>query len=168
MKRLHLLPCWSEVFVSLRPKRPFWAVSCVPSVQILWPTMRCGAQVPLLWKPGNGLHSAGFFGGFFHPPLNNHQVVCDSVLILPLQLCLTFTWKDAFDKGSLFGGSVKLGKRLTRMTIHLRCALNRSQDMAKQVEQNGLLCYIWAQGCVCVLYPWNFKMLINAYIKKQS
>nr|XP_029506239.1 programmed cell death 6-interacting protein-like [Oncorhynchus nerka] len=24
------------------------------------------------------------------------------------QLCLTFTWKDAFDKGSLFGGSVKL------------------------------------------------------------
>lgn len=25
------------------------------------------------------------------------------------QLCLTFTWKDAFDKGSLFGGSVKLG-----------------------------------------------------------
>lgn len=26
------------------------------------------------------------------------------------QLCVTFTWKDAFDKGSLFGGSVKLGK----------------------------------------------------------
>lgn len=26
------------------------------------------------------------------------------------QLCLTFTWKDAFDKGSLFGGSVKLGE----------------------------------------------------------
>ncbi|XP_021574302.1 programmed cell death 6-interacting protein isoform X1 [Carlito syrichta] len=24
------------------------------------------------------------------------------------QICLTFTWKDAFDKGSLFGGSVKL------------------------------------------------------------
>ncbi|XP_053571768.1 programmed cell death 6-interacting protein [Bombina bombina] len=24
------------------------------------------------------------------------------------QLCLTFTWKDAFDKGSLFGGSTKL------------------------------------------------------------
>ncbi|XP_048955547.1 programmed cell death 6-interacting protein isoform X4 [Canis lupus dingo] len=26
------------------------------------------------------------------------------------QICLTFTWKDAFDKGSLFGGSVKLDK----------------------------------------------------------
>uniref|UniRef100_A0A8C4Y0H3 BRO1 domain-containing protein n=1 Tax=Gopherus evgoodei TaxID=1825980 RepID=A0A8C4Y0H3_9SAUR len=25
------------------------------------------------------------------------------------QICVTFTWKDAFDKGSLFGGSVKLG-----------------------------------------------------------
>lgn len=31
-------------------------------------------------------------------------------ILLCLQLCLTFTWKDAFDKGSLFGGSVKLGK----------------------------------------------------------
>jgi len=25
------------------------------------------------------------------------------------QVCVTFTWKDAFDKGSLFGGSAKLG-----------------------------------------------------------
>lgn len=36
--------------------------------------------------------------------------VCKRCLSLCLQLCLTFTWKDAFDKGSLFGGSVKLGK----------------------------------------------------------
>lgn len=28
---------------------------------------------------------------------------------LNFQVCVTFTWKDAFDKGSLFGGSAKLG-----------------------------------------------------------
>ena len=40
-----------------------------------------------------------------------------------LQLCLTFTWKDAFDKGSLFGGSVKLGE--THHTIsYIQCTLN--------------------------------------------
>lgn len=30
-------------------------------------------------------------------------------LFYNFQVCVTFTWKDAFDKGSLFGGSAKLG-----------------------------------------------------------
>jgi len=33
------------------------------------------------------------------------------------QVCVTFTWKDAFDKGSLFGGSAKLG-----MWMYWKCA----------------------------------------------
>jgi len=33
----------------------------------------------------------------------------NELLFYTFQVCVTFTWKDAFDKGSLFGGSVKLG-----------------------------------------------------------
>lgn len=44
-----------------------------------------------------------------------------------LQLCLTFTWKDAFDKGSLFGGSVKLGKCRTLSLQDGNIKVNKTQ-----------------------------------------
>uniref|UniRef100_A0A8D3EBY4 Programmed cell death 6 interacting protein n=1 Tax=Scophthalmus maximus TaxID=52904 RepID=A0A8D3EBY4_SCOMX len=44
------------------------------------------------------------------------------------QLCLTFTWKDAFDKGSLFGGSVKLGA-FGHIKDTVLSALNREPTM---------------------------------------
>ncbi|XP_069469289.1 programmed cell death 6-interacting protein isoform X2 [Ambystoma mexicanum] len=52
------------------------------------------------------------------------------------QLCLTFTWKDAFDKGSLFGGSVKLG--LPSLGYEKSCVLFNIGALASQIasEQN--------------------------------
>ncbi|CAI9601153.1 unnamed protein product [Staurois parvus] len=52
------------------------------------------------------------------------------------QLCLTFTWKDAFDKGSLFGGSVKLG--LASLGYEKTCVLFNIGALASQIasEQN--------------------------------
>ncbi|XP_012691536.1 programmed cell death 6-interacting protein isoform X2 [Clupea harengus] len=52
------------------------------------------------------------------------------------ELCLTFTWKDAFDKGSLFGGSVKLA--LASMGYEKTCVLFNIGALASQIasEQN--------------------------------
>ncbi|MBN3307667.1 PDC6I protein, partial [Amia calva] len=52
------------------------------------------------------------------------------------QLCLTFTWKDAFDKGSLFGGSVKLA--LASVGYEKSCVLFNVGALASQIasEQN--------------------------------
>ncbi|XP_034455456.1 programmed cell death 6-interacting protein isoform X2 [Hippoglossus hippoglossus] len=52
------------------------------------------------------------------------------------QLCLTFTWKDAFDKGSLFGGSVKLA--LASLGYEKTCVLFNTAALASQIasEQN--------------------------------
>ncbi|KAM6959360.1 programmed cell death 6-interacting protein isoform 2-T2 [Aplochiton taeniatus] len=52
------------------------------------------------------------------------------------QLCLIFTWKDAFDKGSLFGGSVKLS--LASLGYEKTCVLFNSAALASQIasEQN--------------------------------
>ncbi|KAM9319406.1 LOW QUALITY PROTEIN: programmed cell death 6-interacting protein [Gastrophryne carolinensis] len=52
------------------------------------------------------------------------------------ELCLTFTWKDAFDKGSLFGGSVKLG--LASLGYEKTCVLFNGGALASQIaaEQN--------------------------------
>ncbi|XP_067837278.1 programmed cell death 6-interacting protein isoform X4 [Heptranchias perlo] len=52
------------------------------------------------------------------------------------QLCLTFTWKDAFDKGSLFGGSVKLA--LASLGYEKSCVLFNIGALASQIaaEQN--------------------------------
>ncbi|XP_006787821.1 programmed cell death 6-interacting protein isoform X2 [Neolamprologus brichardi] len=52
------------------------------------------------------------------------------------QLCLTFTWKDAFDKGSLFGGSVKLA--LASLGYEKTCVLFNVAALASQIasEQN--------------------------------
>lgn len=52
------------------------------------------------------------------------------------QLCLTFTWKDAFDKGSLFGGSVKLA--LASLGYEKTCVLFNMAALASQIasEQN--------------------------------
>lgn len=52
------------------------------------------------------------------------------------QLCLTFTWKDAFDKGSLFGGSTKLA--LASLGYEKSCVLFNCGALASQVasEQN--------------------------------
>ncbi|KAJ8334818.1 hypothetical protein SKAU_G00404570 [Synaphobranchus kaupii] len=52
------------------------------------------------------------------------------------QLCLTFTWKDAFDKGSLFGGSVKLA--LASLGYEKTCVLFNVGALASQIasEQN--------------------------------
>ncbi|XP_030003133.1 programmed cell death 6-interacting protein isoform X3 [Sphaeramia orbicularis] len=52
------------------------------------------------------------------------------------ELCLTFTWKDAFDKGSLFGGSVKLA--LASLGYEKTCVLFNAAALASQIasEQN--------------------------------
>ncbi|XP_043544794.1 programmed cell death 6-interacting protein isoform X4 [Chiloscyllium plagiosum] len=52
------------------------------------------------------------------------------------QLCLTFTWKDAFDKGSLFGGSVKLS--FASLGFEKTCILFNIGALASQIasEQN--------------------------------
>ncbi|XP_010213317.1 PREDICTED: programmed cell death 6-interacting protein [Tinamus guttatus] len=52
------------------------------------------------------------------------------------QICLTFTWKDAFDKGSLFGGSVKLA--LASLGYEKTCVLFNCGALASQIaaEQN--------------------------------
>ncbi|XP_061110604.1 programmed cell death 6-interacting protein isoform X2 [Conger conger] len=52
------------------------------------------------------------------------------------QVCLTFTWKDAFDKGSLFGGSVKLA--LASLGYEKTCVLFNVGALASQIasEQN--------------------------------
>ncbi|XP_066530774.1 programmed cell death 6-interacting protein isoform X1 [Hoplias malabaricus] len=52
------------------------------------------------------------------------------------ELCLTFTWKDAFDKGSLFGGSVKLA--LASLGYEKTCVLFNIGALASQIasEQN--------------------------------
>ncbi|KAG7499878.1 programmed cell death 6-interacting protein isoform X1 [Solea senegalensis] len=52
------------------------------------------------------------------------------------QLCLTFTWKDAFEKGSLFGGSVKLA--LASLGYEKTCVLFNAAALASQIasEQN--------------------------------
>ncbi|KAG7457825.1 hypothetical protein MATL_G00231450 [Megalops atlanticus] len=52
------------------------------------------------------------------------------------QMCLTFTWKDAFDKGSLFGGSVKLA--LACLGYEKTCVLFNVGALASQIasEQN--------------------------------
>uniref|UniRef100_A0AAY4CTJ4 Programmed cell death 6-interacting protein n=1 Tax=Denticeps clupeoides TaxID=299321 RepID=A0AAY4CTJ4_9TELE len=53
-----------------------------------------------------------------------------------VRLCLTFTWKDAFDKGSLFGGSVKLA--LASVGYEKTCVLFNIGALASQIasEQN--------------------------------
>nr|XP_056713432.1 programmed cell death 6-interacting protein isoform X1 [Euleptes europaea] len=52
------------------------------------------------------------------------------------QVCVTFTWKDAFDKGSLFGGSVKLA--LASLGYEKTCVLFNCGALASQIasEQN--------------------------------
>uniref|UniRef100_A0A8C3AFC8 Programmed cell death 6 interacting protein n=1 Tax=Cyclopterus lumpus TaxID=8103 RepID=A0A8C3AFC8_CYCLU len=56
------------------------------------------------------------------------------------QLCLTFTWKDAFDKGSLFGGSVKLGNgAFGHIKDTVLSALNREPTMDISPETVGTL-----------------------------
>uniref|UniRef100_A0A674NS02 Programmed cell death 6 interacting protein n=1 Tax=Takifugu rubripes TaxID=31033 RepID=A0A674NS02_TAKRU len=56
------------------------------------------------------------------------------------QLCLTFTWKDAFDKGSLFGGSVKLGSgAFGHIKDTVLSALNREPTMDISPETMGTL-----------------------------
>ncbi|XP_029299184.1 programmed cell death 6-interacting protein isoform X2 [Cottoperca gobio] len=52
------------------------------------------------------------------------------------QLCLIFTWKDAFDKGSLFSGSVKLA--LASLGYEKTCVLFNAAALASQIasEQN--------------------------------
>uniref|UniRef100_A0A4W6CZ46 Programmed cell death 6 interacting protein n=1 Tax=Lates calcarifer TaxID=8187 RepID=A0A4W6CZ46_LATCA len=59
------------------------------------------------------------------------------------QLCLTFTWKDAFDKGSLFGGSVKLGSgAFGHIKDTVLSALNREPTMDISPETVGTLSLI--------------------------
>lgn len=81
-------------------------------------------------------------------PLDKHESSLETVLRyydqlsaieakLPFpELCVTFTWKDAFDKGSLFGGSVKLG--LASLGYEKTCVLFNAGALASQIaaEQN--------------------------------
>ncbi|XP_078072698.1 programmed cell death 6-interacting protein isoform X2 [Mustelus asterias] len=71
--------------------------------------------------------------------LRYYDQLCSIELKFPFadnQLCLTFTWKDAFDKGSLFGGSVKLA--LASLGYEKSCVLFNIGALASQIaaEQN--------------------------------
>uniref|UniRef100_A0A6Q2YWL2 BRO1 domain-containing protein n=1 Tax=Esox lucius TaxID=8010 RepID=A0A6Q2YWL2_ESOLU len=57
------------------------------------------------------------------------------------QLCLTFTWKDAFDKGSLFGGSLASGA-FGHIKDTVLSALNREPTMDISPETVGTLSLI--------------------------
>uniref|UniRef100_A0A8C4EK84 Programmed cell death 6 interacting protein n=1 Tax=Dicentrarchus labrax TaxID=13489 RepID=A0A8C4EK84_DICLA len=57
------------------------------------------------------------------------------------QLCLTFTWKDAFDKGSLFGGSLASGA-FGHIKDTVLSALNREPTMDISPETVGTLSHI--------------------------
>ncbi|CAB1350629.1 unnamed protein product [Coregonus sp. 'balchen'] len=73
------------------------------------------------------------------------------------QLCLTFTWKDAFDKGSLFGGSVKLalaslGYEKTCVLFNGAALANFYGDAFKQCQyKENLPKYIYFQEVLPVL-----------------
>uniref|UniRef100_A0A668AI59 Programmed cell death 6 interacting protein n=1 Tax=Myripristis murdjan TaxID=586833 RepID=A0A668AI59_9TELE len=83
-------------------------------------------------------------------PLDKHESSLEillrtstQILLLSLQLCLTFTWKDAFDKGSLFGGSVKLGNgAFGHIKDTVLSALNREPTMDISPETVGTLSLI--------------------------
>uniref|UniRef100_A0A8C6T5R6 Programmed cell death 6-interacting protein n=1 Tax=Neogobius melanostomus TaxID=47308 RepID=A0A8C6T5R6_9GOBI len=87
------------------------------------------------------------------------------------QLCLTFTWKDAFDKGSLFGGSVKLA--LASVGYEKTCVLFNSAALASQIaaEQNldsdeGLKAAAkYYQGYICIYLPATNKKYTFGHIK---
>ncbi|CAG10008.1 unnamed protein product, partial [Tetraodon nigroviridis] len=66
-------------------------------------------------------------------PFSENQVIKRTSHVF---LCLTFTWKDAFDKGSLFGGSVKLA--LASLGYEKTCVLFNVAALASQIasEQN--------------------------------
>uniref|UniRef100_A0A8C8D528 BRO1 domain-containing protein n=1 Tax=Oncorhynchus tshawytscha TaxID=74940 RepID=A0A8C8D528_ONCTS len=76
-------------------------------------------------------------------PFSENQNHVTHETLLKNKLCLTFTWKDAFDKGSLFGGSVKLG---TGAFGHIKdtvlSALNREPTMDISPETVGTLSLI--------------------------
>uniref|UniRef100_A0A8C5EBU6 BRO1 domain-containing protein n=1 Tax=Gouania willdenowi TaxID=441366 RepID=A0A8C5EBU6_GOUWI len=57
------------------------------------------------------------------------------------QLCLTFTWKDAFDKGSLFGGSLA-GGAFSHIKDTVLSALSREPTMDISPETVGTLSLI--------------------------
>ncbi|TRZ01134.1 hypothetical protein DNTS_007856, partial [Danionella cerebrum] len=67
-------------------------------------------------------------------PLDKHESSLE--ILMRVLLCLTFTWKDAFDKGSLFGGSVKLA--LASVGYEKTCVLFNVGALASQIaaEQN--------------------------------
>uniref|UniRef100_A0A8C3VH78 Programmed cell death 6-interacting protein n=1 Tax=Catharus ustulatus TaxID=91951 RepID=A0A8C3VH78_CATUS len=81
-------------------------------------------------------------------PLDKHESALETLLRLYLilevkififhnfQVCVTFTWKDAFDKGSLFGGSAKLA--LASLGYEKTCVLFNCGALASQIaaEQN--------------------------------
>ncbi|NXD07381.1 PDC6I protein, partial [Nothocercus nigrocapillus] len=83
-------------------------------------------------------------------PLDKHDSSLETLLRYYDQLCsiepkfpfsenqihVTFTWKDAFDKGSLFGGSVKLA--LASLGYEKTCVLFNCGALASQIaaEQN--------------------------------
>ncbi|KAB0378677.1 hypothetical protein FD755_010255 [Muntiacus reevesi] len=70
-------------------------------------------------------------------PLDKHEGALETLLRWAWgRICLTFTWKDAFDKGSLFGGSVKLA--LASLGYEKSCVLFNCAALASQIaaEQN--------------------------------
>uniref|UniRef100_A0AAY4CR89 BRO1 domain-containing protein n=1 Tax=Denticeps clupeoides TaxID=299321 RepID=A0AAY4CR89_9TELE len=72
-----------------------------------------------------------------------------------VRLCLTFTWKDAFDKGSLFGGSVKLGQSgaFGHIKDTVLSALNREPTVDISPETAGTLSQVMlaqAQEVFCI------------------
>nr|XP_023410621.1 programmed cell death 6-interacting protein isoform X1 [Loxodonta africana] len=77
--------------------------------------------------------------GSLEPLLRYYDQICSIEPKFPFsenQICLTFTWKDAFDKGSLFGGSVKLA--LASLGYEKSCVLFNCAALASQIaaEQN--------------------------------
>uniref|UniRef100_A0A8C9N9N0 Programmed cell death 6-interacting protein n=1 Tax=Serinus canaria TaxID=9135 RepID=A0A8C9N9N0_SERCA len=75
-------------------------------------------------------------------PLDKHESSLYLILEVKVfvfhnfQVCVTFTWKDAFDKGSLFGGSAKLA--LANLGYEKTCVLFNCGALASQIaaEQN--------------------------------
>ncbi|XP_048955546.1 programmed cell death 6-interacting protein isoform X3 [Canis lupus dingo] len=80
------------------------------------------------------------------------------------QICLTFTWKDAFDKGSLFGGSVKLDKMKDAIIAKLaNQAADYFGDAFKQCQYKDTLPkYFYFQEVFPVLAAKHCIMQANA------
>uniref|UniRef100_A0A8C0CHF8 BRO1 domain-containing protein n=1 Tax=Balaenoptera musculus TaxID=9771 RepID=A0A8C0CHF8_BALMU len=79
--------------------------------------------------------------------LRYYDQICSTEPKFPFsenQICLTFTWKDAFDKGSPFGGSVKLA--LASQGYEKTCVVFSCAALASQTAKIAAKHYQFASG----------------------